>query len=339
MPAEWEPHRATWISWPHHEPDWPGKLGADPVGLRRDRARARRARAGRDPLPRRGRARDARRALDAHAVAADRVRLHVVPTDRVWLRDSAPTGVLDAGGACRARQLGVQRLGEVRQLRSSTRRSAPRSRAITGSPRVEPRARRSASRARARRRRHRGQRRGPAARHRGVAAQRRPGAQPRARRASDYERLFAEWLGVARDHLARRRLRRRRHARPRRRHRAVRRRRTRSCSRSKRDPADDNHARSIDNLRRLELAPRDPASGRCASSSCRSRAPVMMNGERLPASYANFYIANGVVLVPTFNDPQRPRRARHARERDARARESSASTPSIWCGASARCTA
>jgi agmatine deiminase len=30
---------------------------------------------------------------------------------------------------------------------------------------------------------------------------------------------------------------------------------------------------------------------------------VEMNGERLPASYANFYIANGVVLVPTFNDP------------------------------------
>ena len=28
-----------------------------------------------------------------------------------------------------------------------------------------------------------------------------------------------------------------------------------------------------------------------------------MNGERLPASYANFYIANDVVLMPTFNDP------------------------------------
>src|SRR6187200_3714673 len=26
MPAEWESHAATWIAWPHHEPDWPGKL-------------------------------------------------------------------------------------------------------------------------------------------------------------------------------------------------------------------------------------------------------------------------------------------------------------------------
>ena len=99
MPAEWEPHRATWISWPHHEPDWPGKLGPIPVGLRRDRARARRARAGRDPLPLRTTSRDRRaHGLEAHAVRRDRVRLHVVPTDRVWLRDSAPTGVLDARG-------------------------------------------------------------------------------------------------------------------------------------------------------------------------------------------------------------------------------------------------
>ena len=31
--------------------------------------------------------------------------------------------------------------------------------------------------------------------------------------------------------------------------------------------------------------------------------PVVFEGQRLPASYANFYIANGLVLVPTFNDP------------------------------------
>ena len=31
--------------------------------------------------------------------------------------------------------------------------------------------------------------------------------------------------------------------------------------------------------------------------------PVVFEGQRLPASYANFYIANRLVLVPTFNDP------------------------------------
>ena len=31
--------------------------------------------------------------------------------------------------------------------------------------------------------------------------------------------------------------------------------------------------------------------------------PVLFEGRRLPASYANFYIANGLVLVPVFNDP------------------------------------
>ena len=31
--------------------------------------------------------------------------------------------------------------------------------------------------------------------------------------------------------------------------------------------------------------------------------PIVFRGQRLPASYANFYIANGLVLVPTFHDP------------------------------------
>jgi agmatine deiminase len=31
--------------------------------------------------------------------------------------------------------------------------------------------------------------------------------------------------------------------------------------------------------------------------------PILFDGYRLPASYANFYIANGLVIVPTFNDP------------------------------------
>ena len=33
-------------------------------------------------------------------------------------------------------------------------------------------------------------------------------------------------------------------------------------------------------------------------------APLVFDGTRVPASYANFYIANQTVLVPTFNDPK-----------------------------------
>ena len=41
--------------------------------------------------------------------------------------------------------------------------------------------------------------------------------------------------------------------------------------------------------------------------------PVYLDGQRLPASYANFYISNAAVLVPTFNDPQRPHRSGNPR--------------------------
>jgi agmatine deiminase len=67
------------------------------------------------------------------------------------------------------------------------------------------------------------------------------------------------------------------------------------------DPADENHRRSADNLRRLELAGGERGALRVVTLPFPR--PVTMRGERLPASYANFYVANGVVLVPTFNDP------------------------------------
>src|SRR3981189_87269 len=97
MPAEWEPHRATWISWPHHEPDWPGKLGAIPwVYAEIARALARYERV--EILCHyEGVRADAQAHLAAPGVDTN-VRLHVVPTDRVWLRDSAPTFVRDDAG-------------------------------------------------------------------------------------------------------------------------------------------------------------------------------------------------------------------------------------------------
>jgi agmatine deiminase len=68
------------------------------------------------------------------------------------------------------------------------------------------------------------------------------------------------------------------------------------------DPADENHRRSIDNLHRLQTAAADPAVGPLRIVTVPFPGPRFMHGERLPASYVNFYVANGVVLVPTFND-------------------------------------
>ncbi len=67
------------------------------------------------------------------------------------------------------------------------------------------------------------------------------------------------------------------------------------------DPSDENHARSHDNLERLQRA-RDARGAAIRVVTVPYPRAVIMDGQRLPASYANFYIGNRVVLVPTFND-------------------------------------
>ena len=73
------------------------------------------------------------------------------------------------------------------------------------------------------------------------------------------------------------------------------------------DPTDANFEKLRDNRRRL--AAMTDARGRALRVvPLPMPAPVFLDGVRLPASYANFYIGNAAVLVPTFNDP-RDRRA------------------------------
>ena len=67
------------------------------------------------------------------------------------------------------------------------------------------------------------------------------------------------------------------------------------------NPADDNHLPLAENLERLRAA-RDPSGRPYNIVELPMPSPVIFQGQRLPASYANFYIANGLVLVPTFND-------------------------------------
>ena len=98
MPAEWEPHTATWIAWTHHEPDWPGKLAPIPW-VYGEIARVLHRHERVEVLCHDERARDdARTVLNAHGVDPAGYQLHVVPNDRVWLRDSAPTGVVGDEG-------------------------------------------------------------------------------------------------------------------------------------------------------------------------------------------------------------------------------------------------
>jgi agmatine deiminase len=300
MPAEWEPHRATWISWPHHEPDWPGKLGPIPW-VYAEIVRVLAAHEQVEILCQTEDVRaDARSALESHGVPSNRVRLHEVKTDRVWLRDSAPTGVVDDSGNVVLVNWAFNGWAKYPNFQQDAL-VGPVIARLTGLRREEPK------------RADTGERvvlEGGGIEVNGNGLMlvteewlltdiqvRNPGL-----RREDYERLFREWLGVREtiwlgegcvgddthghiDDVAR------------------------FVSRDtvvlavEQDPADDNHARSIDNLRRLEAA-----SGRAGVGALRVvplpfPRPVVMNGERLPASYANFYIGNGVVVVPTFNDP------------------------------------
>jgi agmatine deiminase len=297
MPAEWEPHRATWIAWPHHEPDWPGKLAAIPW-VYAEIVRVLAAHEAVEILCHdEGVQADARRTLDAHGVPSNRVRCHMVPTDRVWLRDSAPTATLDEDGRVVLVDWAFNGWAKYDNWTRDAQIGNAMSR-ITGLECLEPR-------------RPSGERivlegGGIEVNGEGLilvteecllgnVQVRNPGMT-----RADYERVFADWLGATRtiwlgegcvgddthghvDDVAR------------------------FVSADtivvavEEDLRDENHERSVDNLKRLEHATREVHRPLRIVTLPFPR-PVVMNGERLPASYANFYIANGVVIVPTFND-------------------------------------
>jgi agmatine deiminase len=298
FPAEWSPHAATWIAWPHHEPDWPGKLGPIPwvyAEIARVIAQFERV----EILCHDESVRAAAQAnLAAHGVSTN-VGLHLVPTDRVWLRDSAPTFVHDDGGGVQLMNWAFTAWAKYPNfaLDAEVGRAIA---GITGLPRIEPRRPDTDSRVVLE---------GGGIETDGAGTLlvteewllsdvqvRNPGLD-----RDGYERVFRETLGVREtiwlgegcvgddthghvDDIAR-------FVAP-----GV------IALAYEDDPADDeNHRRSVDNMRRLELAGAERGALRVVKLPFPR--PVVMQGERLPASYANFYIANGVVLVPTFNDP------------------------------------
>ena len=94
MPAEWERHEATWLGWPHHPTDWPGKMEAIQwayAEIVRRLATAEKVRIAVQDAAMRNRA---TRYLRSARANLSRVEFFKIPTNRGWMRDSGPIFVV-----------------------------------------------------------------------------------------------------------------------------------------------------------------------------------------------------------------------------------------------------
>src|ERR1700719_2736200 len=93
MPAEWEPHDATWLAWPRYRDDWPGKFEPIPwvyAEIIRHLSRRERVELIVNDTASEKRV---RKILDRANALSDNIRFHRWPTNRVWTRDSGCTFV------------------------------------------------------------------------------------------------------------------------------------------------------------------------------------------------------------------------------------------------------
>jgi agmatine deiminase len=296
MPAEWEPHAGTWLAWPHRKSDWPGKFAVVPwiygeivrVLSRYETVNV----VVRDATMK---ARVAALLNKVHADLAN-VRLFIAATDRSWVRDSGPIFVKDANGRKVALDWRFSAWAKYPDWRVDDKLPGHVAK-YAKTPRIQPTLR--------------GRRlvlEGGGIDVDGAGALltteewllsdtqvRNPGMT-----RADYEAVFAEYLGIRKviwlgrgivgddthghvDDLSRFTS-----------ERVV-------VTMVERNEADENCAILRENLERLRGE--TDARGRSLDVvPLPMPAPLVFRGQRLPASYANFYIANGVVLVPTFND-------------------------------------
>jgi len=98
IPAEWEPHEATWIGWPHNTSDWPGKFA--PIQwvygeIARYISRGEKLRIIVEDKNHESRAKKVLKAVNANL---DKIEFYKLKTDRGWTRDSGPAFVKDENG-------------------------------------------------------------------------------------------------------------------------------------------------------------------------------------------------------------------------------------------------
>jgi agmatine deiminase len=97
MPAEWEPHEATWLVWPHRRSDWPRKFGPIPWVYGEMIRRLAQGETVRILVASAAHEAEARRMLARVGVLAEAVGFLRFPTDRGWSRDMGPIFVRKGG--------------------------------------------------------------------------------------------------------------------------------------------------------------------------------------------------------------------------------------------------
>ena len=291
MPAEWERHSATWMSWPHNRDTWPGKFEPIPdafAGIVRELSMVELVHINvRDG----GMEETARALLNARGAVSDNLRFHRIPTNDAWCRDHGPTflirernGVRELaavdwnynawGGKYPPYDLDDQvprRIAGILNLR----RFLPGIVMEGGALEVN----------------------GAGTLLTSESCLLNPNRNPTLSR-EQIEDCLREYLGITNilwlgagiqgddtdghvDDLARfvdeRTI----------------------VTVLEEDPADGNFGPLRDNLERLRRA-RDPLGRPFEIVTLPMPPPAWYRGQRLPCSYANFYIANGLVLVPTY---------------------------------------
>ncbi len=98
MPAEWEPHAATWIAWPHNREDWPGRFAPIPWVYCEIVRKLSQSETVRILIQDEASIVRVRRMLDRSGADLAAIEFFLVPTDRVWTRDYAPLFVKSRSG-------------------------------------------------------------------------------------------------------------------------------------------------------------------------------------------------------------------------------------------------
>lgn len=300
MPAEWEPHEATWLGWPVNEEDWPGKLAAVEwvfVEIVRHLSACETVHV---LVPGAEVGERSRALLEQAGAAMGAVRYHTLETNRNWLRDSGAIFAEETAtgkGTALAFEFNAWAKYDNYML---DRGIPPLMAGIADLPLARPLIRK-------------GKRERPLVLEGGAIdvngsglllateecllgpeQERNPGFG-----REPHEAALREWLGAEKvlwledgiegddtgghiDDVARF-----------------------TGERTvviMEERGDSPTARALKrNAERLRAYSDD--RGRLEVVSIPMPEPLIFDGLRLPASYANFYIANGAVLVPTFNDP------------------------------------